>query len=287
MWQVTPEHQIRERWRAGPFLRKAARILSSIVVLGGVVFFTLSFFPNLWPGRGTHAAPRTATMSNMKQLATALQRYAADNDDRLPADFSSNEDLRAALDSYGLDDSIFETRNPEGGQILPNSELASIELSGIHEPRDTALLYETRSWWIHSGSVYAFVDTSVRPVSPEAVIRFSPGPPAPDYVPVNKANLRRFRIGQEDYRIIECGEPEIEVSVEKWDGKRWVVLYKGVSSSDPIIEWERKTVSLYLRQPPTEIDGMAQVPGRGPLERVTVDKDGVRSRLVDGSTIHQ
>ncbi|MCH7905761.1 MAG: hypothetical protein IH944_14490 [Armatimonadetes bacterium] len=281
MWQVTPEHQIRERWRAGPFLRKAARILSSIVVLGGVVFFTLSFFPNLWPGGGTHAAPATARLMSMSRIAKALRTYAADNDGRLPARFSTNEDLRAAIAPYDLHESVFEAHNPNGGQIVPNPQLAGISWNEVSEPEAVALLFETKLWRGRS-SFCAFLDASAKWVSAKSVIRLDP-----DISNEDGAKERRFRVAMTDYRITESGGPTFEVTIEKWVGKRWAVQYEGASILEPIIRWEPYEVLVYLRQPPKEIDGETQEPVFGYYELVSVDKNGVRLKPAEAWTLYQ
>lgn len=117
---------------------------------------------------------RTATMSNIKQLATALRTYAADNDGRLPANFSTNEDIRAALASYDLDERIFETRNPDGGEILPNSELAGVELSAVVNPESTVLIYESKEW-ANGRFIISAVNTSTKSVDDRDQLNFDPG----------------------------------------------------------------------------------------------------------------
>jgi len=229
---------------------------------------------------------RTATMSHMKQIAIALRTYAADNDGLLPASFSTNEDLRAALASYDLDERIFETRNPDGGQILPNSDLAGVKLLEVFEPDEIALLYETEPW-SNGRSIYAFATTSVQSISADSVVKLSPGSLNPDAVPENNAIESRFRIGKSDYRLSGSGEPTFDVIIKRWDGKRWTVQYEGVSISGPVIKWESDKVEVFLKQLRTEIVGATQAPGPNRYERVTIDENGVRSKLVDGWTIYQ
>lgn len=250
----------------------------------GVVLLLFFLDASCGPRSSSHLS--TGTLSNIKQLAMALRTYAADNNGLLPASFSTNEDIRAALASYDLDERIFETRNPDGGEILPNSELAGVKLSEVLEPDEIALLYETEPW-SNGRSIYAFATTSVRSISADSVVKLSPGSLNPDAVPENNEITSRFRIGKSDYRLSGSGEPTFDVIIKKWDGKRWIVQYEGVSISGPIIKWESDKVVVFLKQPRTEIVGATQAPGPNRYERVTIDVNGVRSKLVDGWTIYQ
>lgn len=267
---------MREQGGVRRFLRIAGRAVSAIVVLAVIVVFFLMLFPS---GHGYHLAPSTATMSNMKQIAVALQRYAVDNDGRLPAYFSTNEDLRVALASYDLRDGIFDGLNPDGGEIVPNPLLAGVSWSEVAEPENVALLYETVSW-SRGRTFFALLDVSVRNASAESVVRLDP-----DISGEDDPKERRFRVAMTHYRITESVGPNFDVTIDKWDGNRWAVQYEGASIRKPIIRWEPYEVLVYLRQPPNEIVGEA--PSQGHYELVVVDKDGVRLKPAEAWTLYQ
>ena len=79
---------------------------------------------------------KTATMSIVKQIATALMLYAVDNDDRLPHKFSTHQDLSNSVSrffssAYQLPEGeIPETFNPNGGTIIPNRLLEGMLQTG-------------------------------------------------------------------------------------------------------------------------------------------------------------
>lgn len=103
---------------------------------------------------------RTLSQSNLKQLATALQMYAQDNDETLPK-IKTAEDIAAALDV-----SSRILRQPASNQpYLPNPALAGLALGDIADPGETPVFYEPTPAEDGSRSV-AFLDGHVAPVSP-------------------------------------------------------------------------------------------------------------------------
>lgn len=125
---------------------------------------------------------RAQTLSNFKRVATALQLYVADNDDKFPPQFSTHEDLRNAVGSYVRTESAFETRNPNGafetpnpngGEMMPNSELAGIMLSSVVDQGKTAVIYETKDW-PNGEFVVSTVDNATKFVGDRDSINFDP-----------------------------------------------------------------------------------------------------------------
>jgi hypothetical protein len=150
----------------GPMWALLALVL--LICVGGALLPIIGNMTS--PGR----ARQKATLSNMKQLALALHTYAADNDGRLPAQFRTSADLRSALQGYGdLDASVFSTRNPAGGDIVPNDRLAGLAIDSIALPENTALLMETMPWEDRT-QTFAFVDGHVRRVTDVALVVLEP-----------------------------------------------------------------------------------------------------------------
>jgi hypothetical protein len=118
-------------------------------------------------------AKMTATLSRIKQLSIALYEYASDNDGRLPAQFSTNADLRTSLKDYVRDDREFSTLNPDGGEIIPNSHLAGLPLESIALPEHTALVYETKAW-PDRRTLFGFVDGHARLVTDVSLVVMEP-----------------------------------------------------------------------------------------------------------------
>ena len=146
-----PKRELRRlyKWSLGPLL----------LVAGVLVWFRLVPAIERY-GRPDRQA-QTNAMSNLKGIATALQQYAEDNNGRLPARFSTNADLRAALKGRIKDERQFETLNPAGGEFVPNPRLAGFVLKDVADPSITLLLSETRPWW-NSQWMVAFADAHVK-----------------------------------------------------------------------------------------------------------------------------
>ena len=122
---------------------------------------------------------KIVTMSNVKQIATALMLYAADNDDRLPHKFSTHQDLSNSVSrffssaSYDPEGGIPETRNPNGGTIIPNRLLAGMLLSDVADPDSTAMIYGSRVF-PDGCLMVGFVDTGVRCMEDLRKVNFDP-----------------------------------------------------------------------------------------------------------------
>lgn len=89
------------------------------------------------------AAPSgEAAAGNLKELALALQMYAADND-VLP-DMSSPEAVRTALADYVTDEGVF-TDPDTGGPYAVNASLSGKPISGIRNLAETVAFYQTQA----------------------------------------------------------------------------------------------------------------------------------------------
>ena len=133
--------------------RKKMHILAKIGIGIGAVFAVLLLDGVCTSGHGFFYRPdrkKTATLSRVKHIATALMLYAMDNDDRLPHKFSTHQDLYNSAFQYfngaylSSDGKIPETLNPNGGTIIPNRLLAGMLLSDVATPATTAMIYGSR-----------------------------------------------------------------------------------------------------------------------------------------------
>jgi hypothetical protein len=107
------------------------------------------------------AAAKSATMNHAKQLGLAMQLYATDWDDVLPY-AQSSKTVRAVIYPYVKDVSTFETRNPNGGELVFNLALGGASTASV--PTDEVLLYDSRAW--PDGSrVVAYADGRARSLS--------------------------------------------------------------------------------------------------------------------------
>lgn len=138
------------------------------------VLLILLIWPAFQPGSSPEHRLHIGTLSNFKQVATSVRLYMIDNDERFPPQFSTQEDLRDALASYELPELVYKTTNPNGGKMMPNSELAGIKLSAVLDPAETAMIYETKDW-PDGKVVIAAVDTSTRFVDSRDLINLDPG----------------------------------------------------------------------------------------------------------------
>ncbi|MFQ3677605.1 MAG: hypothetical protein SNJ74_06665, partial [Fimbriimonadaceae bacterium] len=88
------------------------------------------------------AAQKTLSVSNLKQQATGVALYTADNDDRLP--LASN--WRAATASYVDDAAVFDFPPVrEGWQYAFYGPVSGLVRSELADPRDTPLIFESRA----------------------------------------------------------------------------------------------------------------------------------------------
>ncbi|MBS1701500.1 MAG: hypothetical protein JST12_07555 [Armatimonadetes bacterium] len=105
---------------------------------------------------------RTATLSNLKQVATALAIFEADYDDRIPY-VESTPQLFDLLNPYIKNREVFKTLNPAGGMFRLNMSLAGTNADEIPNPAGTVLFYESLPW-ADGRRCVAFVDMHAKVV---------------------------------------------------------------------------------------------------------------------------
>ncbi|MCU0316015.1 MAG: hypothetical protein MUC92_05435 [Fimbriimonadaceae bacterium] len=123
-------------------------------------------------GQANLAAKKTKALTNVKLLATALQIYAADYDDRFPvSEWATNID--PYTDDQGGDSLLLDPRLPDETRpgIGFNADLLGISTAEINNPAGTVLLFSTQKFGKNStgGS------SDLRLTNGEAIIGFSDG----------------------------------------------------------------------------------------------------------------
>jgi hypothetical protein len=115
--------------------------------------------------RSTGSA-KTQSLSNAKQVATAIMIYMSDYDDILPY-VESTKFLHKVIEPYSRNTEIFKTLNPNGeGDLRYNVGIAGMLGTDIENPADVPLLYDPKPW--PDGTyLVAFLDSHAKFVSSE------------------------------------------------------------------------------------------------------------------------
>ncbi|MBX3119626.1 MAG: hypothetical protein KF784_11215 [Fimbriimonadaceae bacterium] len=103
---------------------------------------------------------RTATLSNIKQVGTAMMIYMADYDDVFPYAQSTTA-AQYVTNPYMKNTSLWTTLNPNGGRILFNTSLGGVSHVVLEDPSKTVMFYESNAWPDGRRCV-CFADTSSR-----------------------------------------------------------------------------------------------------------------------------
>jgi hypothetical protein len=101
--------------------------------------------PIICNGNTFEHARQMATLSNAVKLSRAIKMYVTDAGDPIPGKFRTGDDLRKLLSPY-VDDSSFETLNPNGGEFVPNPGVAGKSLADIQSPAQVIVLTESEAW---------------------------------------------------------------------------------------------------------------------------------------------
>lgn len=118
------------------------------------------------------AAQRTATLSNLKQVALGIIMFEADYDDQVPW-VESTPQLFELIYPYVKNREIMKTLNPAGGMIRFNMCLAGTWATQLENPAETVLIYESMPWADGSRCV-AFADGHAKVVNEEEWQRLQP-----------------------------------------------------------------------------------------------------------------
>jgi hypothetical protein len=225
----------------------------------------------------------------MKQAALGLLIYAADHDDRLPPRFLTNQDLAdAALPNTDHLEAVV-TRNPNGGEVLPNRNLEGLHLSSVLDPPQTALLYETEEWPDDGGQIFGFVDGHVRRMRDPGQVNLDPSPgtsvaPFPQMSDLEEAMSFRITVGDTAYLLSWVKTRTYEVTIEKDNGE-WQSVYTGTTMAMPILRRGKDDFKVYLVQPWFQIGKPEPQRGQSYYAVVTVTEDKVTTKLVLQATL--
>lgn len=218
MARVTRQARGKERARRSREKASSKRLLEILVVVGILAILAAVLFPVF--ARAREKARQSSCLSNMKQVAIAVQMYAQDYDDTLPP----AADWQGLVSRYAGNDQIFECPTRQGR--LPHYALspfvAGRNLGEIADPETTVMLYEIgedgRQVYPHNdGANYGFVDGHVkwfhRDNPPESFEASGFIPPARSY-------------GIAEHLKIAC-EASVQVVVRN--------LYQGVLEAEAVV----------------------------------------------------
>lgn len=93
-------------------------LIELLVVIGIIAVLIAILLPTL--GKARESAKRVACLSNVRQLATAVTAYLADNRQYLPEAVSSNSPLEAPLGPRGRFSPAWTPTTATGGYVLPS-----------------------------------------------------------------------------------------------------------------------------------------------------------------------
>lgn len=88
---------------------------------------------------------KSATLSNLKQLALGVIIYATDYDDELPY-VQSTKGAYEVIFPYIKNKDVTKSLNPNGGEFRLNMAVAGVSMTSIEAPSDTPLFYEMAPW---------------------------------------------------------------------------------------------------------------------------------------------
>jgi hypothetical protein len=103
------------------------------------------------------AAAKTAPLSNMRVVGVGLSMYAADYNDLYPPNFRSTKEFKDVLFPYIKNLQYFDSYNPNGSVLIPNSLLQSFDSKKVANPVKTVTFSESNEW-PKGGKYYGFAD---------------------------------------------------------------------------------------------------------------------------------
>lgn len=108
------------------------------------------------------AGDRASSLSNIKQISTAMLIYCADYDDVTPY-VQSTKGSFEVMYPYMKSKEITKSLNPNGSKFVLNMAVAGINMSSIEMPSETILFYEDKPW-PDGKRLVSFTDSSARMV---------------------------------------------------------------------------------------------------------------------------
>jgi hypothetical protein len=108
-------------------------------------------------------AAKSATTSNLKQVALGVIMYSSDYDDVIPY-VQDTASAFTVINPYVKNQEVFKSLNPAGSRLLMNMAVAGVNSSTIENPQQVAMLYDSAPWPDGSRLV-AFCDGHVSSVT--------------------------------------------------------------------------------------------------------------------------
>jgi hypothetical protein len=130
-------------------------LIAAVVVIAGCAGCGVVGAAILFPvfAQSKEAARRTAALSNIKQLSTAMIMYASDYDDRYPLAMDSARTFGPVINAYVRNRSMFMSMNPAGGEIMGNKRLSGKPMEKLLYPAETVAIYDSLPWRDNKGLV--------------------------------------------------------------------------------------------------------------------------------------
>lgn len=112
------------------------------------------------PAEAVLASDKNSTLSNIKQVGTAMLMYVADWDDHTPY-VQSTKGAYELLIPYSKNVDIFKSLNPTSPEFRLNMNVAGVRAGEIDQPGSVPMFYEAQPW--PDGSRYVvFMDGSAK-----------------------------------------------------------------------------------------------------------------------------
>lgn len=118
------------------------------------------------------AGDRASSLSNIKQISTAMIMYCGDYDDVVPYAQSTKGAFEVIL-PYMKNKDITRSLNPNGSKFVLNMAITGVDMSDIDGLSETILFYEDKTW-PDGTRLVSFADTSARFVDATEWERFKP-----------------------------------------------------------------------------------------------------------------
>ena len=134
-----------------------------VIVLGVLMFGCLILAAILFPvfKQAKNAARQSAGMVNAQRIAMAGVMYTTDYDGLFPPQFETHEQMRFYFDNYMDSPDAYDTFNPAVSFMLPNTNLAGVNIYEIYDPSYTVMIEESTPWE-NARLIVGFVDGSSR-----------------------------------------------------------------------------------------------------------------------------
>ncbi len=127
------------RFQRGLTDRQTIALLIALVGVAAAVVFRVR-------ARWAVAPEQMSEVFRMKQVGLALLMYQSDYDNKFPPDMASKSAIQRETTDYSKDKVIFETQNPNGGEITGDRLLGGRNAKDLKTPELTPMVFDSKSW---------------------------------------------------------------------------------------------------------------------------------------------